>query len=294
MKPIPVVATPTTSVLVPFQLCGSLAEMQLLVFESVVSLRAQLGIHAPHGILVELRDDARLSSSLMIRELRQAYPGCPIIGVVRALTRDRDLVPAAIAAGATDLALLGYEDLVSCVRRVCGDAGAITPEEEILRVLQPHVDSDVWPFISYAILTASRRLSADQVATVFGLSRSALARRVRKHGFKSVGLLIAFARALVAVALLQRGAAGVNSVAEELRFRTPYAFRVFLRKQFGARPAQLRHAVPIARSLEQFVMADVLRPRRLTPSLLLAQIARDLSDPVSTTRVASDNPARTA
>jgi AraC-like DNA-binding protein len=274
-----VVATPATSVLVPCHLdCGPNAGINLLIFESVVSLQAQLGSRPLQGLLVELRDDASRSSSVVVRELRATFPRCPIIAVVRALTRDRDLVPAAIAAGATDLALIGYEDLVSCVRRTCGGSGESAPEEEILRALQPHVDADVWPFMAYAIQTAARRLSVDQFAAAFGLSRSALSRRVRRHAFGSATALMMFARALVAAVLLQRQAARVTSVAHELRFRTPYAFRVFLRKQFNARPAEIRCGPGITHALERLVTKDLVLRTGFAPSRLLHEIVRGVKE----------------
>jgi AraC-like DNA-binding protein len=269
------VATPASSVLVPLHLsCGPQAGIDLVVFESVVSLAARVGLRSLDGILIELRADAGTTTVGVIRELRKRFSQCPIIAVVRAVTRDRDLVPAGIAAGATDLALIGYEDLSSCVRRACdGSSFAAAPEDEILYALEPNFEPDVWPFMAYAVRTAAQRLSVDQFAAGFGLSRSALSRRLRKHGFSSAAALLNFARALVAATLLQQRTACVTSVAETLRFRTPYAFRLFLRKQLGARPGQIRRGPHIGHALRRLVPADCVGGR-VAPRDILAEIRR--------------------
>jgi AraC-like DNA-binding protein len=271
------VATPITSVLVPFHLaCGPETDVELAILDSALSLDSRFRFRTPSGILVELRKGTDSSRDL-IERLRNAYPHVPILAVVRALTEDRDLVPGAIAAGANDLVLIGYEDLTTCVKRVCGGAADISPEERILQALQPYVPRDVWAFMTYAVRTAVRRLSVDQFAEAFGLTRSALSRKLRKDGFASTTQLIGFARALVAASLLQGRAAHVKTVAQQLRFGTPYAMRLFLRKQFGIGPSQIRRGLHVAWVLERVVASQDVAKMGLDLSLLLQEIARGLT-----------------
>ena len=224
-------------------------------------------VSRPAVALIHVHDAQVSGADETVRALRAANPA---MAVVIYATLDRHVSRAIcrlIQAGATDLAIEGFDDLGAKVRtalRRTGDGDRIA---DVLAEIERSMHPAGVEVVEYCLLHAHEPLSVPCLSRALGTTPRTLARRLLAAGMPSAGAIIVWCRLAFASHLLENPSRSVTTVAYASDFASPSAFRNQMQRYLGMRPNDVRTRGGLAFVLRAFghalVQAASPRPERI-------------------------------
>lgn len=213
------------------------------VVRSVTTVAAFLAAVAERAyalVVVEAHDADGVSTAEAVRVLRERHPAVPVLGHAVARAGMSTDVMALVRAGVHELVVAGVDDVAATLRAALARTGRRASAEGVLREVAAGVPAGVLPALRYALEHADAAPSVPELARALGVSRQALAARLRAAGLPGPRALLAWCRLLLAAELLAAGGRTVDYVALELDFPSANGFRNVLRRYAGVGPADVR------------------------------------------------------
>ncbi|MEJ7810793.1 MAG: helix-turn-helix domain-containing protein [Gemmatimonadaceae bacterium] len=245
-------------------------------------------VDAEHAgvVLAELRDRRGASTLPAIRALRHGFPSVPVVAYCcHDPEETRDLLKAG-AAGVSAIALRGRDDLGRVLARMLARAGAADARRWVARAVKRTLPPDVYAVLERCLGDDQRTLKAETLAASLGTSRRTLAHRLKRAGLPPLSDLLAWSRLLVTARLLADPHRTITTVAEEVGFASPAAFRSTLRRHSGLHPAELHARDSLLRVLRALheTIPPAARPVVTAPHADAQHIEEARDDPSDETR----------
>lgn len=207
----------------------------------------------PAAVLLDLGSAREHVASRFFRQLRQQFPSVVAVGCVRLAVADIHALPGAVAAGITDIAVIGHDDIGAVVDGALKRMGDEADLRAVLRAIAPHVPAAAWTTIRECGRAAARGLSVTALARELGMSQRTLLRRLVQWGLPRPAALIGWLRLLVAARLLEHSDRTVSEVAKALKYPSSAALRRAFRRGTGLSPTAVRREGGVASVVAAFV-----------------------------------------
>jgi AraC-like DNA-binding protein len=214
------------------------SRMVVCYCETETELRLVMHRHSLASVVIDLGERA-FDPAEVVATIRTRFRSLPVLGLVRWPFDVRHILPAT-RAGLTDIVVLGHENAWDSIQRVLKGSHEVTSAIAVLDVLAPCLSAESCSLVAHALRLAKSRATVEQLAFSAGLSPKTLQRRVARYGLGSPSELLAWCRIFLGAQLLDSGSTTIASVARELRFPSPSAFRRTLRALTDIRPSGLK------------------------------------------------------
>jgi AraC-like DNA-binding protein len=202
-------------------------------------------------VLLDCDDRAHCTAAL-ISELREGFPGVPLVGWLTLVEDNAQRLVELIRAGLTEVDFKGPSSRLACGRilRTALTSSALLECKMSIRrcyVGEPaRIICGVFDLVAY---TPGARVA--DVARMFGIPRRTLDARLARLGLPSSGALLNRCRVLYAAALLRDPGRSVNRVSALMGFSSGPGLRNLIRRHIGVRPCDLRDASLAGRLLPE-------------------------------------------
>jgi AraC-like DNA-binding protein len=197
--------------------------------------------------LVSLNSVSRSAMDDVIREIRRARPVTPIIAYATLLDDWAAQAVRAIQAGASHLALRGFDDLRRVMLHVNADAQLVPACADTLKIVLPWVPEPAHTVVGLCTMRAARTLSVHDVAHTMGTSKRSLHRQLRTLGLPTPESTISWCRLFVATYLFALKQEPVDHVAGALGYYSGAGLRNMLRRYTGYTPTATRDPDAVSR-----------------------------------------------
>lgn len=212
------------------------------------------------GFLIELEPtDVRVRLSY-IRNCARAQPLGPVIVCCEPYRGATHHLYEAVRAGATTLALRGYDVLTDVVRAAFLDwqFGAVC--RATLEDILPRLPKQAWPFMEYCVNNVRHALTVADVAEAIDIHPRRLHRLLRNAGLPAPVAAISWSRLFVATRLITAHDLSVERAALMVGFATGSGFRNMLKHYLGVRPLELRRPDAFRVMMDRFVDVGASTP----------------------------------
>ncbi len=202
-------------------------------------------------VVLEARGDVPEEME-QLRQLRLRNPSLPVIAYLSA----RTTVEQAFEVGraGADAVLAEGEDEVAAAVLSLVDRTLADGVGEFVRRAAADLKPTARDAIQLVVARAHERLSPAQLASLLGVRRKTLARRLAAAGCPNPQRLITWGRLIMAGRLLENERRSADAVAAALGFPSGSAFRNTCQRYLNASPRQIR-----ARGGARFVVGALLR-----------------------------------
>jgi AraC-like DNA-binding protein len=208
----------------------------------VADLRDALAARPYALVVVEARDADGVSTEETVRALRARHPSLAVLGYATARPGLSGDVLALARAGVHELVVAGIDDVATVLRAALARTARRSSAERLLAELAGFVPADALPLLRYGLEHAAAAPTVEELARALGVSRQALATRMRAAGLPAPRALAVWCRLLLAAELLAGAGRSVDEVSLTLDFPSSNAFRNVLRRHAGVGPSDVRRA----------------------------------------------------
>ena len=197
--------------------------------------------------LVSLNPGPRSQLEDVIRVIRQARPVTPIIAYATVLDDWAGQAVRAVHAGASHLAVRGFDDLQRLMMQVNTGAHLVSACAKTLKLVLPWVPQPAHTVVGLCTMRAPTTLSVNDLAHTIGKSKRSLHRQMHALSLPTPESTIGWCRLFVAVYLIARERESVNHIAGALGFGSGAGLRNLLRRYTGHTPAAARDPDAVSR-----------------------------------------------
>jgi AraC-like DNA-binding protein len=192
------------------------------------------------AVVVEVRECGGVSTTSVIRSLREGYPSVPVVAYCSLTAATPHDILTAAKAGASGLVLRGVDDTGVALRTALMSAADDCVARSVMRALEEAAPGSVRPILEYCILHARNAPSVQDVARALGISRKTLVNRLGAAGMPAPSAVIGWCRLLQASRLIEDPKRPVEQIAHELDFPSGAALRNMLKRYTGLQPREVR------------------------------------------------------
>lgn len=213
-------------------------------------------------IVLDIAGLSNGSIPAIIRRLRPISHEAPIVGVCTLSSHAADEIVQAVRAGLHGLVICGFDNVPAEVTRVVSARQSLHVLRPALACLPETHSSAVRAFLRYATVNATRAPSVAQIAVALGIPHRTLVRRFASAHLPTPHEVAAWARVLIAVALLERGRP-IGEVTRGVGCRSSRDLRRLLHRYLSRPPSKLRclGSTTYAVALFQAIVARADLPR---------------------------------
>lgn len=233
------------------QLVSAVKTGRVQFCDDSAELVAAARINAPQCIILEFGDRSDEPVTPLLRRIRRASPQALVIGLCRLSPHTAAEIVKAVKAGLDELVIEGYDDLCTKVDRAVGDTPKLRTVESALGCLRRDASPLVTDALRYFILNSDHAANINEISSAFGIPTRTLLRRFSAAGMPTPRDVAAWARVLVATALLEDRHT-VGAVAAAVGCRSPRGLRKLIARHLRVRPSQLRRPGSVSRCLAEF------------------------------------------
>jgi AraC-like DNA-binding protein len=226
---------------------------------SVTFVASRNGDSVAGGRCFLVGDGAPQAAHEIVRVIRQARPGVPIVYVFAGTAPARDLVTLS-RAGIDVFVHAGAEDLGQRVDDLIGGWTARHASHAAFAAVRDVVPEQAQDIVAWCLDEGGRRCTVNALASELGVHRRTIVKRLRSAGVVPASELISWARLIHAVSALRDEGRRVEEVALTLGFGSGSALRNMLRRYAGVRPNDLRGTEGLTQLLTAFRRAIVRAP----------------------------------
>jgi AraC-like DNA-binding protein len=215
------------------------------------------------AVILELRDADGLPTAPTIRQLRQAFPGVPVLALCPVAQPSAQDLLAAAQAGVSGLILRDVGDAGSALREALDHADDDCTARRVLAELGDAVATEALPILEFCLTRARYRLTVEDVAAALGMHRKTLLGRLARAGLPAPLALIGWCRLLLAARLMQQRGRALEQIALQLDFPSGASLRNMLARYTGLKANAVRDGQGFERVLAAFRGAIGSPPARL-------------------------------
>lgn len=209
----------------------------------------------PIVALADLRDADGIPVAPSIGVLKQRAPGLPIIVLCPFGNEASSDVRAAAQAGVDELLFGDLDESPHALRTAVARATRVSGAFMICGRLLPRVPRGISQMIEFALYYPREASRVAAVATALGVHRKTLVERCARAGAPPPGIVIQWARVVLAAYLIRSRPGSVELTALELEFSSATALRNTIKRYSGLTPSDLRQPDGFSRVLELCVVA---------------------------------------
>jgi AraC-like DNA-binding protein len=239
------------------ELTRTLADTAIVHFASYGSDRASRPIDLrADGFVLELPPTDIAAMLTFIRHRRREQPLAPVIVCCGLYQGVAHHLHDAVRAGATMLALHGYDRIADVVRNAFADWQFAAICRATLDDILPRLPQRSRPVMEYCVANVRHAISVIDVANALSVHPRSLHRLLRGCGLPAPASVISWSRLFVAVRLMAEHALPVERVALMVGFTTGSGLRNMLKHYSGRRPTEIRQPGALGAMVDQFMAYD--------------------------------------
>lgn len=235
------------------------------------------------AVLAEARDARNNPVAPVLSMLIAQFPGVPVLGYCGLGVSHAEDLRELTRAGVHELIFRDIDDGPTLLRAKLGRGIEACAGAHVVRRLSVLLPAPLLGVVSYCVNFPRESHEIERIAVALGVHRKTLVNWCQRASAPSPSTLVAWARLLLAVEILQSPGHTVERVARGLDFASGSAFRNLCRRYVGRRPAELRS--PAGREAAYRAFAKSLEKRR--PKSMCASPAPDVAVPTAQGNVAT-------
>lgn len=183
-----------------------------------------------------------MPADAFVRLARQRFPKLPVVAVVHLTSADfRGLLQVA-PVGISAVFAIGVDSPSQVLQSVVASPAVDASVEAVLSALRPRVCDAAWPFVTFAVSTASAPTTVEDWSASVGIQRTTLLRRLHGAGLPPPTTVLTLGCLLVAAQLIGVHRWTVTQTASSLHYSSASALRKSLRLHIGVCPHETRSA----------------------------------------------------
>jgi AraC-like DNA-binding protein len=230
----------------------------------------------PDAVIIALVPGHTASRVATIAALRARSPKLPIFAYCGLDHPDVQGIVRATQAGINDVVLYGAEEAWIVLRTIAGESDCERVAHTVFREADHLVPEVAKPVFRHALRHIHPHATVGELAVTLGITRQALAGRLKRAELPTPRSIISWSRLLFAACVLDGRACTVERAAARAGFESAAALRHMLRAYTGGlRPEELRKRGGLTYLVGHFTCALGTPASEVAPRRIAARGARD-------------------